>query len=172
MRNPTNGGRHRRRWTATGLVLGVPAILVPYLLFAQEDSQAATVDGDAYYRLVSVRSGKVLEVDGYSTADGTRIQLYTCNSGANQQWTVDGTTLRALGKCMDVANGGTADGGAVQLGTCNGATSQNWSAGANGSVVNTKSGKCLDANGAGTANGTVLIIWTCHGGNNQRWTLP
>jgi hypothetical protein len=62
MTPPTSGGRrgrHRRRWTATGLVLGVPAVLVPYLLYAQEDSQAATVDDTAYYRLVSVRSGKV-----------------------------------------------------------------------------------------------------------------
>jgi hypothetical protein len=80
MNNPTNGGRrgrHRRGWTATGLLLGVPAVLVPYLLYAQEDSQAATVDGDAYYRLVSVRSGKVLDVNSFSTADGTRIQQYT-----------------------------------------------------------------------------------------------
>ncbi|MER5373425.1 hypothetical protein [Streptomyces sp. NPDC002553] len=44
MNHPTNGGRrgrHRRRWTATGLLLGVPAVLVPYLLFVQEDSEAA-----------------------------------------------------------------------------------------------------------------------------------
>ncbi|KOV82839.1 PQQ-dependent sugar dehydrogenase [Nocardia sp. NRRL S-836] len=116
--------------------------------------------------------GKCADVTGGSTADGTRIQLYTCNSGTNQRWTVQGTTLRALSKCMDTAGGATADGTAVQLTTCNGATSQNWSAGANGSVVNTKSGKCLDANGASTADGTALIIWTCHGGTNQRWTLP
>ncbi|MGX1476240.1 UNVERIFIED_CONTAM: hypothetical protein RKD50_005048 [Streptomyces canus] len=82
MNDPTNGGRrgrHRRRWAATGLLVGVPAIVVPYLLFAQEDSsfaqedsQAATVDGDAYYRLVSVRSGKVLGIAGNSTAQGGR----------------------------------------------------------------------------------------------------
>ncbi|ANZ41206.1 glycosyl hydrolase [Lentzea guizhouensis] len=115
---------------------------------------------------------KCADVTGGSSADGTRIQLWTCNSGTNQRWTVEATTLRALSKCMDTAGGATADGTAVQLTTCNGATSQNWSAGANGSVVNTKSGKCLDANGASTADGTALIIWNCHGGTNQRWTLP
>jgi len=55
MNNPTNGGRrgrHRRRWTATALLLGVPLAVVPYLLFAQDDSQAATVDGDAYYTVL------------------------------------------------------------------------------------------------------------------------
>ncbi|MEJ2858562.1 MULTISPECIES: PQQ-dependent sugar dehydrogenase [unclassified Saccharothrix] len=116
--------------------------------------------------------GKCVDVSGGSTADGTKIQLWTCNSGTNQQWTVQGTTLRALGKCMDTAAGGTADGTNVQLVSCNGTTSQNWSVGTNGSLVNAKSNKCLDANGASTADGTQLIIWSCHGGTNQRWTLP
>src|SRR3954463_10515872 len=89
MNHPTNGGRrgrHRRRWTATGLLLGVPAIVVPYLLFHQEDSQAAPVDGEAYYRLGSVRSGKARDVNAFSTADGTRIQQWTDQNTANQQW--------------------------------------------------------------------------------------
>ena len=65
--------------------------------------------------------GKCLDVRGASSADGTKIQLWTCNGAANQQWTVDaGGTLEALGKCMDVTGGGTADGTQVQLWTCNG----------------------------------------------------
>ncbi|GCD33819.1 carbohydrate-binding protein [Streptomyces chrestomyceticus JCM 4735] len=76
MKHPPGGGRrgrHRRRRAATGLLLGVPAAVVPYLLFTQEDSQAATIDAGAYHRLVSVRSGKVMGVNALSTADGTRI---------------------------------------------------------------------------------------------------
>ena len=75
--NPTHRarrGRYRRRWIATGLLVGVPAIVVPSLVFAQEDSPSATVDGSAHNQLSSVRSGKVLDVNGSSTADGTRIQ--------------------------------------------------------------------------------------------------
>ncbi|MFE2757835.1 PQQ-dependent sugar dehydrogenase [Actinosynnema sp. NPDC059335] len=117
-------------------------------------------------------SGKCVDVNGASSADGAKIQLWTCNSGANQTWAVNGSTLRSLGKCMDTANGGTADGTAVQLWACNGATSQNWTVGANGSLVNAKANKCLDANGGSSADGTQLIIWSCHGGTNQRWTLP
>lgn len=179
---PVTGGWDTFREVSTALT-NVPTTTGRlYLTFAGSgtgylfDVDAFTFDtstgGGRTGPITGAASGKCTDVTGGNSADGTRIQLYTCNGGASQQWTVDGTTLRALGKCMDVVNGGTADGGAVQLGTCNGATSQNWSAGANGSVVNTKSGKCLDANGAGTANGTVLIIWTCHGGTNQRWTLP
>ncbi|MBB4912808.1 ThuA domain-containing protein [Actinophytocola algeriensis] len=117
-------------------------------------------------------SGKCVDVNGASTADGAKIQLWTCNSGTNQQWTRDGGTLRALGKCMTVAGGGTADGALVQSSACNGGAAQNWTPQAGGSLVNPGSGKCLDANGAGSADGTQLIIWTCHGGANQRWTLP
>ncbi|MDY7085310.1 MAG: RICIN domain-containing protein, partial [Actinomycetota bacterium] len=122
-------------------------------------------------RIISA-SGKCVDVNGASSADGTKIQLWSCTGGSNQQWTVSGTTLRSLGKCMGVAGGSTANGGLVQLQACTGATTQNWAADANGSLVNTASGRCLDANGASTADGTQLIIWSCHGGANQRWVLP
>ncbi|WP_250032167.1 PQQ-dependent sugar dehydrogenase [Paractinoplanes maris] len=117
-------------------------------------------------------NGSCVDVNANSSADGTKIQLWTCRTGTNQQWTRNGSTWRSLGKCMGVAGGATADGSLVQLSTCNGSAGQNWTAGTNGSVVNTGSGKCLDANGASSTNGTQLIIWTCHGGTNQRWTLP
>jgi len=117
-------------------------------------------------------SGKCVDVSGAGSADGTKIQLWTCHGGTNQQWTVSGSTLRALNKCMGIAGGGTGNGGLVQLSTCNGSGGQNWTAGANGSLVNPQSGRCLDANGGSSADGTQLIIWSCHGGANQRWTLP
>ncbi|GAB2627176.1 glycosyl hydrolase [Paractinoplanes abujensis] len=117
-------------------------------------------------------SGSCVDVNASGTADGTKIQLWTCGTGANQQWTRTGSTWRSLGKCMGVAGGATADGSAVQLSACTGSAAQNWTAGTNGTLVNGSSNKCLDANGGSTANGTQLIIWTCHGGTNQRWTLP
>jgi type 1 glutamine amidotransferase len=117
-------------------------------------------------------AGKCADVSGSGSADGTKVQLWTCHGGANQQWTVNGNTLRSLGKCLTVAGSATANGSAVQLSTCSGATGQSWTAGTSGSLVNPPSGKCLDANGGSSADGTQLIIWTCHGGTNQRWTLP
>jgi cytochrome c len=117
-------------------------------------------------------SGKCVDVNGASSADGTKIQLWTCTGGTNQQWTRTGTTFQSLGKCMTVNGSGTADGTLVQLWTCTGAAGQNWAPQADGSLVNPNSGKCLDANGASSADGTQLIIWTCHGNTNQRWTLP
>ena len=36
--------------------------------------------------LVNPVSGKCLDDPRYSTTPGTRLDIYTCNGGANQQW--------------------------------------------------------------------------------------
>jgi type 1 glutamine amidotransferase len=117
-------------------------------------------------------SGKCVDVSASGTADGTKIQLYTCNGTGAQSWTVSGTTLRALGKCMDVSGGGTADGTRVQLWTCNGTGAQNWTAATDGTLRNPQSGKCLTPQGNATADGTQLVIMPCTTAANQKWTLP
>ncbi|WP_432985178.1 ThuA domain-containing protein [Dactylosporangium sp. CA-233914] len=117
-------------------------------------------------------AGKCLDVRSAGTADGTQIQLYTCNGTGAQSWTVAGQTLRALGKCLDVAGGGTADGTKIQLWTCNGSGAQNWAAQADGSLRNPQSGKCLDVAGGASADGTVVQLYTCNGTSAQKWTLP
>ncbi|MGV9730583.1 lectin [Streptomyces albogriseolus] len=118
-------------------------------------------------------NGKCLDVDNAGTADGTRVQIYTCNSSAAQRWTVSGDgTLRALGKCLDVSGGGSLDGTRVQLWTCNGTGAQVWAARSDGTVRNPQSGKCLDASGGTWEDRTPVHLWTCHTGPNQKWTLP
>ncbi|MER5726099.1 PQQ-dependent sugar dehydrogenase [Streptomyces sp. NPDC002418] len=117
--------------------------------------------------------GKCVDVAGGATADGTQIQLYTCNGTAAQKWTV-GTddTLRALGRCMDVSGAGTADGTRIQLYGCNGSGAQKWTPQADGTLKNPASGKCLDAEGVSSADRTRLHLWTCGTGANQKWILP
>ncbi|NUR94129.1 MAG: ricin-type beta-trefoil lectin domain protein, partial [Kribbellaceae bacterium] len=116
--------------------------------------------------------GKCVDVAGASTANGTAVQLYTCNGTNAQTWTVgtDGT-VRALGKCMDVTSAGTADGTKIQLWDCNGTGAQQWSP-SGLELINTASGKCLDATGPSSADGTRLQIWTCANSANQQWNLP
>ncbi|MGW2169325.1 ThuA domain-containing protein [Streptomyces sp. NPDC001705] len=118
-------------------------------------------------------NGKCLDVDNSQTADGTKVQLWTCNGTAAQKWTVQGDgTVKALGKCLDVSNGGSADGTRVQLWTCNGTGAQSWQPQADGTMRNPQSGKCLDASGGTWNDGTPVHLWTCHTGANQKWTLP
>ncbi|GAA2619151.1 lectin [Dactylosporangium fulvum] len=118
-------------------------------------------------------AGKCLDVRSSGTADGTQIQLYTCNGTGAQTWTRNGQTLRALGKCLDVSGGGSADGTKIQLWTCNGTGSQNWAPNADGTLRNPQSGKCLDVSGNNSADSTIVHLWTCiAGAANQKWTLP
>ncbi|MEV6810788.1 glycosyl hydrolase family 18 protein [Micromonospora sp. NPDC051296] len=118
-------------------------------------------------------AGKCVDVAAAGTANGTAIQLYTCNGTAAQRWTVaSDSTLRALGKCMDVTSAGTANGTAIQLWDCNGTGAQVWQAQSNGTLRNPASNKCLDATGNSSADGTRLQIWDCFGGANQVWRLP
>ncbi|MFF1907748.1 ricin-type beta-trefoil lectin domain protein [Kitasatospora sp. NPDC058218] len=118
-------------------------------------------------------AGKCLDVAAAGTANGTQVQLYTCNGTAAQRWAVgsDGT-VRALGKCLDVNAGGTADGTKVQLWDCNGTGAQRWSYNAaTHDLVTVPANKCLDVAGGSPADGTATRIWTCTGGGNQKWTL-
>ncbi|MEV1113025.1 MULTISPECIES: ThuA domain-containing protein [unclassified Micromonospora] len=118
-------------------------------------------------------AGKCLDVRSGATADGTQIQIYTCNGSTAQTWTVTpNSTIKALGKCLDVSGGGTADGTKIQLWTCNGSGAQNWAAQSDGSLRNTSSSKCLDVSGNNSADSTVVHLWTCNGAANQKWTLP
>ena len=115
---------------------------------------------------------KCVDVAGANSADGTAVQLYTCNGTGAQQWTAESDgSIRALGKCLDVTGASTADGAKIQLYACNGTGAQRWTASA-GRLVNPNSGKCLDATGNSSANGTRLQIWACNGGANQTWKLP
>jgi mannan endo-1,4-beta-mannosidase len=118
--------------------------------------------------------GKCVDVAAANSANGTAVQLYTCNGTNAQQWTNDvgsDGSLRALGKCLDVTASGTANGTAVQLYDCNGTDAQKWSS-SSGRLINAGSGRCLDASGQSSADGTRLQIWDCTGNSNQSWTLP
>ena len=130
--------------------------------------------GSARTGQITGNGGKCVDVAGSNTADGTHVQLYTCNGTNAQKWTWNSgdSTIRALGKCMDVAGGGTANATKVQLWTCNGTGAQVWQVRADGSILNPQSGRCLDDPAQNTANGTQLQIWDCNGTVAQVWHMP
>ncbi|NUP46541.1 MAG: galactosylceramidase [Catenulispora sp.] len=122
--------------------------------------------------IVGVASGRCVDVTGANQANGTQVELWDCNGGANQQWTATPAgELRVYGSsCLDAANQGTSAGTKVDIWSCTGAANQKWTLNADGTITGGQSGLCLDATGAGTANGTALELWTCNGGSNQKWT--
>ncbi|MEU7428621.1 LamG-like jellyroll fold domain-containing protein [Streptomyces sp. NPDC040750] len=138
---------------------------LPTLLYAPVRTDLATV--------VKTTTGGSICLDDASahTADHTKIQIYTCNGSAAQQWVLHAdSSLRVLGKCLDATSGGTDNGTLLQLYTCNNSDAQKWTAGASGSLVNTKSGKCLDDPGSSTTNGTQAQLYTCNNSAAQNWT--
>ncbi|MEV5910383.1 PQQ-dependent sugar dehydrogenase [Streptomyces chartreusis] len=143
------------------------------LFDVDEFSFSTTTGGGSRSGAVKGVNGKCLDIDNAGTADGTKIQIWTCNNSGAQHWTV-GTdnTLKALGKCLDISEGANADGTKVQLWTCNTTGAQKWTAQADGTLRNPQSGKCLDASGSTWNDGTPVHLWTCHTGPNQKWTLP
>ncbi|MFB9406511.1 ricin-type beta-trefoil lectin domain protein, partial [Dactylosporangium matsuzakiense] len=140
---------------------------------AQFDNLSVTPAGGSTGPTGQIRgagSNRCLDVNGASTTDGAVVQIWDCNGGANQQWTLtSGNQLTVYGnKCLDVP--GTANGTRARIWTCNGGTGQQWRVNADGTITGVGSGLCLDANGAGTANGAAVQLWTCNGGSNQQWT--
>ncbi|MGW3343630.1 ricin-type beta-trefoil lectin domain protein [Nonomuraea rubra] len=162
-----NGGTSaqsvRVNWGGQSFVYSLPARTTATFTWSGTTSSGGQITGLA---------GKCVDVAGGSSADGTAVQLYTCNGTAAQQWTRPGDgTLRALGKCLDVRDHGTADGSRLQLWSCTGAANQQWTHTPARDLVNPAADKCADVTGNTSADGTPLQLWSCTGAANQKWTL-
>ncbi|MFC1415518.1 arabinofuranosidase catalytic domain-containing protein [Streptacidiphilus cavernicola] len=115
-----------------------------------------------------------VDVAGDDTgADGTAVQLWNCQSYAEDQyWTHNANgSLSTIGRCLDINGNGTAAGTKVELWDCNGVGGQVWNQRSDGSLFNPQSGRCLDSPSGATANGTRLQIWDCNGTAAQKFTL-
>jgi hypothetical protein len=132
------------------------------------------------YRLTNLYSGKVVDVPGSSSANGTLIKSYTWNGGSNQKWnfqvTNDGyyrLVNENSGKCLDVSGGSTADGADIIQWTCTDGSNQQfaWQAYGNGfRLVARHSGKCVDLFEWDTSEGAVFKQWSCNGNPVQQFT--
>ncbi len=130
--------------------------------------------------VVSKHSGKVLDVNGWSTVNGANIVQWDHHGGANQQFRPDpvgGGYFRIVslhsGKVLDV-NGWSRDNGArIVQWDYHGGDNQLFRAEPLGDgyyrIISKHSGKALDVSGVSTANGAQLVQWDYHGGANQRW---
>ena len=85
---------------------------------------------DGSYIITSLYNGKVLDVDGASSANGTNVQVYTRwgDDNAAQRWFMctDGTMAPKLDttKRLDVQSGSMVNGGNIQIYSANGTDAQ------------------------------------------------
>lgn len=133
------------------------------------------------YRIVARHSGKALDVNGGSTADGANVQQWTYSAAPHQQWDVTsaGSGIYRIsvvnsGKALETASASTANGVNVDIRAYTGASNQHWTITATSggyyrvSPVSSSS-SALDVAGNSTADGANVLQWNWSGSNNQQW---
>lgn len=139
---------------------------------------------DHSYSLVSVKSGKVLDVMGYSREDGANVQLFKYYGTKNQRWRIveagnDSFRLVSLnsGKCLDAEHAGNRENANVRQFSCGAGGHQNWKLKPNPQaerifrIVCKKSGRVLDISGNSRSDGAKIQLFRQHDRANQLWTL-
>ncbi|MGW3037152.1 RICIN domain-containing protein [Streptomyces sp. NPDC001178] len=123
-------------------------------------------------KIVGQQSGRCLDINNFTTANGTQAQLWDCNGGSNQRWTYTAQKQLVVygNKCLGVGQA-AGNGTAAAIWDCSGQADQQWNVNSDGTITAVQSGLCLDAAGQGTANGTKIQLWSCAGGANQHWRL-
>ncbi len=124
--------------------------------------------------LVRGYGGKCLDDRANSSANGTQVIIWTCNSADSAQgWTYTNDELVHNGRCAnDQSNGGS--GSKVILWTCDGASNELWSHPSNGEFVLYSSSHgilCLDDPAYSKTNRTQLIVYACRNSSNQHWSV-
>lgn len=118
-------------------------------------------------------AGKCLGAQGAATANGTPVELITCNTSTAQQWEVGGDDAglhlrnKNSSKCLDLATNGTK----IQLWTCNSTPAQTWeySVRAATTFKSASTGKCL--NFPAFTNGQDALAATCNTTSAQKVTV-
>ncbi|WUP87296.1 endo-1,4-beta-xylanase [Streptomyces sp. NBC_00252] len=135
------------------------------------------------YSLSDVAAGRVLDVPGGQTGNGTPLQVWDANgTAANQQWRAnqnsDGSytlTNIAGGRVLDEPGGQTGNGTRMEIWDSNGGANQHWRASQNGdgsyTLTNVASGRALEIPSGQNGNGAPVQIWDSNGGANQHWNF-
>jgi len=136
-----------------------------------------------YFLVVNQNSGKCMDLDGGSQADGAPIIQWACHGGVNQQWRpmLRGrgffeVAVAQSGKCLAVKDASLDNGADIVQMPCGGYKgNQLWYLLPFGpdyqTIRNLGSGKCLDVRDVSKDDGAAIQQWDCHGGPNQQWVL-
>lgn len=137
------------------------------------------------YKLINVKSGRALAVNGLSVPDAAPTFLWDDDNTYSQTWTIaynsnNGThrliNAGSANKALSVSDASTEDAARVILWPWSVSdVAQQWKIVYNGdgtySLKNPHSGKMLDVDYGNTANGTNAIIWPSNNQDNQKWRL-
>ncbi|MFB9537253.1 MULTISPECIES: ricin-type beta-trefoil lectin domain protein [Streptomyces] len=122
-------------------------------------------------------AGNCLDVAGGKEANGTPVQIYTCNGGAAQQWTLEGSEddlyFRNVGsqRCLDVAGNNSANGTKIQIYDCYKSKGQSWKGDVRAAspLKSVSTGKCLDL--SAFTKSTDARLWDCKVAASQKFLI-
>lgn len=143
---------------------------------------ASAVEAGVFYQLVSVHSGKAVDVQGASTEAGAMVVQWAPHAGQNQQFRFVPSgngyyriVARHSGMALDVYQWNPDNGAEIRQWTDLDGTNQQWSVverdDGNVSFVNRFSGKALDVRQLSIEDGSRISQYDSHGGPNQQWRL-
>jgi hypothetical protein len=149
---------------------------------AYQIAVAASLIPNGTYSIVNRNSGQAMDVPGWSGAQGTALDQWSVNGGANQKWQLTnlGNNLVELvnansGLAAEVNGSSTAAGAQIDQRQYVGTANQIWSVVSVGGgyyeLVNQNSGMALDVPGWSGTPGTLLDQWNVNGGGNQVWSI-
>ncbi|MFB9179258.1 carbohydrate-binding protein, partial [Dactylosporangium sucinum] len=145
---PSTGGWDNYQSTAPVNTAALSGTHTLYMVFKNSANNAFDVDSFTFggagvgtpntggvagktWTLTAQHSGKLVDVNGASTADAAQIIQWAATGGNNQKWqAVDAgggaVYLKAVhsGKCLDVTDASTGNGAFLQQFTCNNANNQ------------------------------------------------
>ena len=123
--------------------------------------------------------GKCLNIVNNGTANGSKIQLWSCNGAANEQWEIAGGYGELYnpvsGKCLEDPSSSKNNGTQLDIWSCNGGAWQAWLL-PGSPFESAVAGKCINDSGSSSANGAAIVSYTCNGASNEKlqvgWAGP
>ncbi len=171
------------RWLHSGTAsqtLNTPVNDITYTAVYKESTSGTITAG--IYKLASVSSGKFMDIEGVSLANGAKVLQWSSNSGNNQKFRIEPVsggfykiTAVHSGKVIEVLGASTTPGVQLVQNPYTGTDNQLWSFTNTGTgsyiITNKLSGQVMDVERASLTNGARINQWTRHNGNNQKWRL-
>ncbi|WEH12826.1 alpha-L-fucosidase [Streptomyces sp. VNUA24] len=134
------------------------------------------------YQLVNRASGKVADVLGDGTANGTEVRQQPWRNQSSQKWTFVSTgdgyyRIRGVssGKVLEVAGLSRANGGKAGIWSDDSVPQQHWAVTPTGDgyfyLTNRLSGLALNVDNGSTADGADINQWTYTRAERQQWRI-
>jgi hypothetical protein len=125
----------------------------------------------------NLAQNRCFDIPGSSTAPSTRLEIWDCNGGANQQFTVNSSTHQitvysgSTLMCLNAQGGSSANGTPVIIWPCNSQANEQWTYNSSLKTITGLNGACISIPNSNPAGGTFLQLETCNGSTNQKFNV-